>query len=70
MGQANRGLCFVLITVPSAKTTVKFTTQSFIVPYLTAFVPLDTVSIQLLGLDLGQHYLQLVPIIPPILACE
>lgn len=35
-----RGRCRVLMIEPSAKTTVKLITQSFIVPYLTAFVPL------------------------------
>lgn len=33
------GRRLVLMTVPSASTTVRLITQSFIVPYLTAFVP-------------------------------
>jgi hypothetical protein len=37
--KAYRGRRLVLITVPSASTTVRFTTQSFIVPYRTALVP-------------------------------
>lgn len=39
------GLRLVLMTVPSERTTVKFITQSFIVPYLTAFVPEQLVPI-------------------------
>ena len=31
--------------VPSASTTVRLTTQSFMVPYLTALVPLGDVSV-------------------------
>lgn len=34
-----RGRLLVLITVPSASTTVRLMTQSFIVPYLMALVP-------------------------------
>ena len=34
------GLRLVLMTVPSARTTVRLMTQSFIVPYRTALVPL------------------------------
>jgi len=33
------GLRRVLMTVPSASTTVRLITQSFMVPYLTALVP-------------------------------
>ena len=35
-----RGRRLVLMMLPSARTTVRLMTQSFIVPYLTAFVPL------------------------------
>ncbi len=38
-----RGRRRVLMTVPSARTTVRLITQSFMVPYLTAFVPLQFV---------------------------
>lgn len=38
-----RGLFRVFMTVPSASTTVKLMTQSFIVPYLIALVPLRAV---------------------------
>jgi hypothetical protein len=62
-----RGRRLVLITVPSARTTVRLTTQSFMVPYLTALVPLP--CCQLIPPELtGCTYLQLVPTIPPILA--
>lgn len=37
------GLLLVLITVPSDSTTVRLMTQSFMVPYLTALVPLQLV---------------------------
>lgn len=40
-----RGLRRVLMIVPSASTTVRLITQSFIVPYLTAFVPEQFVPI-------------------------
>lgn len=39
------GLRRVLMTVPSASTTVRLITQSFMVPYRTAFVPLQFVPI-------------------------
>jgi hypothetical protein len=40
-GIADLGRFLVLMTVPSASTTVKLMTHSFIVPYRTAFVPLS-----------------------------
>lgn len=38
-------LCRVLMTVPSARTTVRLTTWSFLAPYLMALVPLQFVAI-------------------------
>jgi hypothetical protein len=54
---------------PSARTTVRFTTQSFIVPYLTAFVPLMLVSIADESEKETSAYLQFVATMPPISAC-
>lgn len=56
-----RGLRRVLITVPSARTTVKLITQSFMVPYFTAFVPEQFVPIipPILALGPGSCQLEL-----------
>ena len=87
-GTPYRGLCRVLMTLPSASTTVRLRTQSFMVPYRTAFVPLwffDQHQFRNLLMQraaaaggaasrtarmTASQYLQLVPTIPPILACQ
>lgn len=53
------GRLLVLMTVPSARTTVRLITQSFIVPYLTALVPEQFVPIIPPILALGPSYLKL-----------
>jgi hypothetical protein len=64
-----RGRRRVLMTVPSANTTVRLITQSFMVPYLTAFVPLLSRQLSCRRAEIETR-LQLVPTIPPILACN